>query len=88
MESSCIRVTHVYSAGKLLYQLHEVALHMLELLKECNVIANSLIRKSLVSNGSIKWFTSLKNVKVGSVVVQNPNEVCVSLHIVNCIYRE
>lgn len=66
----------VYSAGKLLYQLHEVALHMLELLKECNVTANSFIKKSLISNGDIKWFTSLKNVEVGSTVIQNPNEVC------------
>lgn len=88
MESSCIRVTLVCFTGKLLYQLHEEALHMLELLKECNVIAYSLIRKSLISNGSIKWFTSLKNIEAGSNVVQNPNEVCDSLYIVNCIYRK
>lgn len=83
MESSYIRVNLVCSAGKLQYQLHEVALHMLELLKECNIIANSFIRKSLVSNGNIKWFIGLKNVEVGSTFIQNPNEVCGSLHVVN-----
>lgn len=65
----------VISTGKVPDQLQEMALHMLELLKECVVSAYSLIKETLLSDGTIKWFTKdLGDIK--SNVVQNPSEVC------------
>ena len=64
-------------AGKVPDQLQEMALRMLELLKECVVRAYSLIKETLLFDGSIKWFTKdLGDIK--SNVVQNPSEVCAS----------
>ena len=64
-------------AGKVPDQLQEMALRMLELLKECVASAHSLIKETLLSDGSIKWFTKdLGDIK--SHVVQNPSEVCAS----------
>ena len=64
-------------AGKVPDQLQEMALHMLELLKECVVSAYSLVKETLVSDGSMEWFTKdLGDIKPN--VVQNPSEVCAS----------
>ena len=64
-------------AGQVPHQLQEMALRMLELLKKCAVSAYSLIKETLLSDGSIKWFTKdLGDIK--SNVVQNPSEVCAS----------
>ena len=64
-------------AGKVPHQLQEMALHMLELLKECVASAYSLVKETFLSDGKIKWFTEdLGEIK--SNVVQNPSEVCAS----------
>ena len=64
-------------SGKVPDQLQEVALRMLELLKECVVSAYSLTKETLLSDGSLKWFTKDLG-DIESNVVQNPSEVCAS----------